>query len=85
MALDTCSAGHIVPELAQQPFLAYINLSSNKLAGNLKPFAAALTADTRIGAVFDVSDNQLTGDIPEGMMYLAAFSTAPTAFPSWNE
>uniref|UniRef100_A0A383WD12 Malectin-like domain-containing protein n=1 Tax=Tetradesmus obliquus TaxID=3088 RepID=A0A383WD12_TETOB len=78
-------AGHIVPELAQQPSLAYINLSSNKLAGNLKPFAAALTADTRVGAVFDVSDNQLTGDIPEGMMYLAAFSTAPTAFPSWNE
>jgi hypothetical protein len=74
-----------MPELAQQPSLAYINLSSNKLSGNLKPFAAALTADTRVGAVFDVSHNQLTGDIPEGLMYLAAFSTAPTAFPSWNE
>jgi hypothetical protein len=71
--------------MAQQPALTYINLSNNKLSGNLKPFAAALNPEGRVGAVFDVSHNQLTGDVPEGLMYLAAFSTAPTAFPSWNE
>lgn len=74
-----------MPELAQQPALTYINLSNNKLSGSLQPFAAALNPDGRVGAVFDVSRNQLTGGVPEGLVYLDAFSTAPTAFPSWNE
>ncbi|KAF6253460.1 hypothetical protein COO60DRAFT_419479 [Scenedesmus sp. NREL 46B-D3] len=78
-------AGHLMPELAQQPALTYINLSNNKLSGSLQPFAAALNPDGRVGAVFDVSRNQLTGGVPEGLVYLDAFSTAPTAFPSWNE
>lgn len=78
-------AGEVVPEFAQQPNLAYLSLASNRFTGNLKAFAAMLKPDTRVGAVFDVSSNQLTGELPSGLQFLAALNTAPTSFPSWNE
>lgn len=78
-------AGVVPAALAQQPNLAYINFGSNSLSGNLDAFAAALQPDSRVGAVFDVSSNQLTGSLAEGLGNLAVFSTAPASFPSWNE
>eukprot|EP00878_Enallax_costatus_P025108 GHUV01026831.1.p1 GENE.GHUV01026831.1~~GHUV01026831.1.p1 ORF type:complete len:723 (+),score=195.48 GHUV01026831.1:793-2961(+) len=77
--------GTLPAVLAQQARLAYINFGSNALTGNLQAFAAAVQPDTQVGAVFDVSSNQLTGDLPEGLGNLAVFSTAPASFPSWDE
>ena len=81
MLLD---AGPLPAELAQQDGLAYINFASNSLTGTLEGFAASLKEETSVGAVFDVSNNQLTGPIPSGLSRLAAFSSAPAMYPSWS-
>lgn len=80
----TCVAGTLAGELAAQPSLAYINFANNQLSGDLEAFGKALMPDSPVGAVFDVSNNALTGGLPEGLGNLAALSTAPAAFPSWN-
>jgi hypothetical protein len=77
--------GPIPAALALQPNMAYINLAGNHLNGSLDAFAKSLEHDSAVGAVFDVSSNQLTGGLPEGLSNLASLSTAPTSFPSWNE
>lgn len=78
------SAGPLPAALAEQDNLAYINLASNKLTGTLEAFAEALPTETSVGAVFDVSTNELTGPIPNGLSNLAAFTSVPAVYPSWG-
>jgi hypothetical protein len=80
----TAPAGPLPAELAKQPNLAYINFASNALTGTLEAFAASLAPDTLVGAVFDVSSNQLAGPLPNSLSNLAAFSSTPAMFPSWT-
>lgn len=79
-----CPAGPLPAELAKQNNLAYLNFASNSLTGTLEPFAEALDAESLVGAHFDVSSNQLTGPIPNGLSNLAAFSSVPAVYPSWS-
>jgi hypothetical protein len=37
-----------------------------------------------VGAVFDVSANQLSGPLPNTLSNLNAFSSVPSFFPSWT-
>lgn len=77
-------SGSLPAELAEQANLAYINFASNKLTGTLEGFAKALSAESLVGAVFDVSGNQLTGPIPNSLSNLAAFTPVPAIYPSWS-
>lgn len=76
--------GSLPAGLANQDNLAYINFASNKLTGTLEAFADALPTETFVGAVFDVSSNQLTGPIPNSLSNLAAFTSVPAVYPSWS-
>lgn len=76
--------GPLPAALAAQPNLAYINLASNQLTGTLEGFAQALPTESMVGAVFDVSTNQLSGPIPNGLSNLAAFNSIPAVYPSWG-
>lgn len=76
--------GPLPAALAGQPNLAYINLASNQLTGTLEGFAQALPTESMVGAVFDVSTNQLSGPIPNGLSNLAAFNSIPAVYPSWG-
>ena len=60
---------------------AYVNVSNNQLKGSMDAFAAALPSDSYIGAVLDVSTNQLSGPLPETLGMLAVFSSAEPSYP----
>lgn len=77
------SPGTLPTALATQPNLAYINFASNSLNGTMEAFAEAVPTETLVGAVFDVSSNQLTGPVPNGLSNLAAFTSVPGMYPSW--
>lgn len=76
--------GKLPAALATQETLAYLNLASNKLSGSMEAFAQALSAESMVGAVFDVSSNQLEGPIYNSLSNLAAFSSVPSLYPSWQ-
>jgi hypothetical protein len=77
-------AGSLPAALADQDNLAYINFASNRMTGTLEAFAEALPTETFVGAVFDVSTNELSGPIPNGLSNLAAFTPVPAVYPSWG-
>ena len=64
-------AGNIPESLLALPALQYLNLDTNQLSGSLEDFTHPLYSGFSQIKEIDLSDNQLTGQIPESLFQLA--------------
>ncbi|CAD6341695.1 unnamed protein product, partial [Miscanthus lutarioriparius] len=63
--------GNIPESLLALPALQYLNLDTNQLSGSLEDFTHPLYSGFSQIKEIDLSDNQLTGQIPESLFQLA--------------
>lgn len=67
------SSGSLPVSLARQPQLGTLRLGGNQLGGTLEDFAGALPPQNHLFH-FDVSSNQISGHVPDGLQGLGVFS-----------
>jgi hypothetical protein len=78
-AHDSCTslAGTLPASLGSQPSLIRVDVSANKLTGEIAPFAAELADGSQRLAHLNLSNNYISGPLPQVSSHRTRPSTQP--------